>query len=71
MGHHYAVGHDATETASITWLLLSIYLSAVIVMSISRSLCLSASGLCWWYPWTGDEGSLSLSLFLWPEDSWE
>ena len=58
--HHHAVGREATKTASITWLLLSIYLSAVRVMSRSRSLCLSASGFSWWYPWTGDEGALSL-----------
>jgi len=28
-------------------------------MSMSRSLCLSASGFSWWYPWTRDEGDLS------------
>ena len=57
--HHQAVGRDATKTASITWLLLSINHSAVRVMSMSRSLCLSTSGFSWWYPWTGDEGALS------------
>ena len=57
--HHPAVSREATKTASITWLLLSIYLSAVRVMSLSRSLCLSALGFSWWYLWTGDEGALS------------
>ena len=57
--YHHAVGREATKTASITWLLLSIYLSAVRVMSMSRYLCLSASGFSWWYLWTGDEGALS------------
>ena len=42
--HHHAVGREATKSASITSLLLSIYLSAVRVMSRSQSLCLSASG---------------------------
>ena len=40
-----------------SWLLLSIYLSAVRMMS--TSLCLSASCLSWWYSWTGDDGALS------------
>ena len=59
--HHHSVGREATKTASITWLLLSICFSAVRVMSMSRSLCLSSWGFSWWYIWTGDEGALSLS----------
>ena len=39
-GHHHGVGRDATKTASIIWLLLFIYRSAVRVMSMSRSLYL-------------------------------
>ena len=35
--HHHAVGRDATKTASITCLLLSLYLFAVRVMSMSLS----------------------------------
>ena len=48
--HHHAVGRDAIKSASITLLLLSMYLSAVRVMSMSRSLCLSASGFSGRYP---------------------
>ena len=57
--HHHAVGRHATKTASITWLIALHLSSAVRVMSMSRSLCLSASGFSWWCPWTGDEGALS------------
>jgi len=42
--HHHAVVRDATKSASITWLLLSVCLSAVRRMSMSRSLYLSALG---------------------------
>ena len=58
--HHHAARRDATKTASITWLLLSSYLYAIRVVSMSWSSCISASGLSWWYHWTGDEGALSL-----------
>ena len=33
--------------------------AAVRVMSMSRPLCISASGFSWWYHWTGDEGALT------------
>ena len=64
--HHHAAGRNATKATSVTSLLLSICFSAVRVMSMSRSLCLSASGFSWWYPWTGDAGALSLPLPLSP-----
>ena len=57
--HHHAVGREATKTASITWLLLSIYLSAMRVISLSRYLCLSASDFFWWDLWTGHESGFS------------
>ena len=57
--HHHRSIAMRQKLLRFTWLLFSIYLSDVGVTSMSRSLCLSASGFTWWYPWTGDEGALS------------